>query len=30
MKKPLKVFKSTFKDGLEDTVKVWLDEEYIK
>jgi|GEM_PF-5121225 len=30
MKKPLKIFKSTFKNNLEDTVKGWLDEEYIK
>ena len=30
IKKPLKIFKSTFKNNLENTVKAWLDEEYIK
>ena len=28
IKNPLEVLKSTFKNGLEDTVKSWLDKEY--
>ncbi len=28
-KKPLKILRSTFRNGLEEAVKLWLDEEYI-
>ena len=30
IKKPLKILKSTLNKGLEETVKLWLDEEYNK
>ena len=29
-KKPLKILRTTFKNGLEEAVKLWLDEEYNK
>jgi len=30
IKNPLKILRSTIKNGLEEAVKLWLDEEYNK